>query len=97
VTPQEAVSVRVRVQAAPWIPVDSVDLYRDGQRVATLTVPASQALTRLDAELSLPVSPGSFLIAVARGPRGALNVVLPYSDGAPFAFTNPIFFDARAR
>ncbi len=97
VAPQEAVSVRVRVQAAPWIAVDSVDLFRDGQRVATLTVPTSTATTRLDAELSLPMMPGSFLIAVARGPRGGLNVALPYSNGTPFAFTNPIFFTSRPR
>ncbi len=97
VSPLEAVSVRVKVMAAPWIAVESVDLFRDGQRVATLTVPAATTTVRLDAELSLPMSPGSFLIAVAHGPRGGLNVVLPYSDGTPFAFTNPIFFEARPR
>ncbi len=93
----EAVSVRVRVLAAPWIPVDQVEFYRDGQRVASIAVPPSRAVSRLDAELSLAMSPGSFLVAVARGPRGGLNAALPYSEGVPFAFTNPIFFEARGR
>jgi hypothetical protein len=93
---QSPVRLRVRVLAAPWIPVDAVDLYRDGQRAATLTVRSSREATRLDAETTLAISPGSFVVAVARGPRGGLNAALPYSEGIPFAFTNPIFFGPAA-
>jgi len=89
---QTPVRLRVRVAAAPWIPVDAVDLYRDGQRAATITVRPSRETSRLDAETTLALSPGSFVVAVARGPRGGLNPALPYSEGVPFAFTNPIFF-----
>ncbi len=95
--PDGAVTVRVRVQAAPWIPVESVDLYRDGQRVMTWSVPASERLDRLDATVSLPVTPGSHLLATARGPRGALNVVMPYSEGTPYAFTNPVWVGTTPR
>ena len=93
---QTPVRFRVRVTAAPWIPVDAVDLYRDGQRAATITIRPSREPSRLDAETTLALSPGSFVVAVARGPRGGLNAALPYSEGVPFAFTNPIFFGPAA-
>jgi len=87
-----AVRLRVRVRAAPWLQVREVELYRDGVRAATLTVPPSEAVERLDAEVTLALSPGSFVVAVARGPQGGLDAVLPYAAGVPFAFTNPIWF-----
>jgi len=90
------VRFRVRVRAAPWLPVSSVELYRDGARAATVTVRPSREVERLDAEVTLALSPGSFVVAVARGPRGGLDAVLPYAEGVPFAFTNPVWFGPAA-
>jgi hypothetical protein len=95
VAPGETVRARVQVLAAPWIPVSRVVLWRDGHRVTELAVPPSRALRRLDAEVTLETSPGSFVLATARGPDRALDVVLPWSRGTPYAFTNPVFFAAR--
>ena len=92
VRPNSPVRLRVRVRAAPWLPVREVELYRDGVRAATLTIRPSESVERLDAEVVLVLSPGSFVVAVARGPRGGLDAVLPYAEGVPFAFTNPIWF-----
>jgi hypothetical protein len=92
IRPQETVRFHLRVLAAGWMPVDRVELFRDGQRVVNLAVRPSRDTARLDTEVALAMSPGSFVVAVARGPRGGLNPALPYSEGQPFAFTNPIFF-----
>jgi hypothetical protein len=97
VRPNTPVRVRVRVRAAPWIPVNTVELYRDGTRVATVSVRPTHNVERLDTELTLAVSPGSFVLAVARGPRGGLDTVLPHAAGVPFAFTNPIWFGETSR
>lgn len=90
----QTVRARVQVLAAPWIPVSRVTLWRDGQRAAEFAVPPSRALRRLDVSVDLEVSPGSFVLATARGPDRALEVVLPWSRGTPYAFTNPVFFEA---
>lgn len=88
------VTFRVRVLAAPWVSVREVELVRDGQRVATVHVRRSAEVLRLDTTLTLPVGPGSWVVAIARGPAGGLEDGLPGSGAAPFAFTNPVFFGA---
>jgi hypothetical protein len=87
------VRLHVRVMATPWIDVDTVDLIRNGERLDTLTVHASSAPVRLDTEVPVNVGPGDWVTAVARG-HDTMNQVLPYSNGVPFAFSNPIFFVA---
>ncbi len=82
---------RVQVYAAPWVTVRAVSLWHNGQRVATLDVPVTSAPLRLDREVSLEVSPGSYVLATAQGAEGSLDIVLPWSRGTPYAFTNPVF------
>jgi hypothetical protein len=88
------VTFRVRVLAAPWVSVREVELVRDGQRVATVAVRRGTDALRLDTTFTLPVGPGSWVVAIARGPSGGMDAGLPGSGAAPFAFTNPIFFGA---
>lgn len=91
-TESREVPISLRVLATPWIRVEEVSLYRNDEIVATLHVPDSTETVRLEAEVSLRVSPGDFVMATARGPAGDLERVLPHSNGVPFAFTNPIWF-----
>jgi hypothetical protein len=88
-----AVSLRVKVMAAPWVDVDRVEVYRDGARAVSLSVPPSKEVLRLDRLVEVPV-PGarSYVVLVARGDR-PMDAVLPYRDARPFAFTNPIWIE----
>lgn len=85
--------VRVQVLAAPWVTVQAVTVWHNGQRAATLEVPVSSAALRLDRELSLEVAPGSYVLATAQGAAQSLDIVLPWSRGTPYAFTNPVFVE----
>jgi hypothetical protein len=87
------VTFHLRVEAAPWVDVSQVELWRDGARVLTLPVAPSGRPVRVDTRVPLPVQPGSFVVAIARGAARSMEVVMPWSRATPFAFTNPIFFD----
>lgn len=92
-TSESSVTLNIKVMAAPWIDVDQVDIYRDGVRVESVPVPASSEPLRLDHNVTLPLGGArSFFVVVARGDR-TLDVVLPYRDARPFAFTNPIWVE----
>jgi hypothetical protein len=83
--------VSLVVQAAPWVDVDRVELYRDGTLVRTLAVPASTAPVRLRETLRLD-KPG-FWVVVVRG-DGSLDPVIPDDDGrpvTPVAVANPVW------
>ncbi len=86
-----SVRVQVNVRAAPWIDVDIVELYRDAELVATVAVPPSQSVDRVEAEVDIAVvRPRHALVAIARGDR-SLGDVLPRLEAKPFAFTNPLW------
>lgn len=92
---QSTVHATVLVQAVPWVDVDIVEVYRDRELAATVAVPASTELTRVQVELDLPVTANTHtFVAVARGDR-VLNEVLPRLQALPFAFTNPIWVQRR--
>ena len=91
------VRTRVAVLAPPWMHVDAVSVLRDGEVVERLDVPASAEMVRLDRTVEIPVEPGDFLVATARGPQGDLERVLPWSNGTPYAFTNPVFVERVER
>ncbi|MEZ4442734.1 MAG: CehA/McbA family metallohydrolase [Polyangiaceae bacterium] len=85
---EATVEVMVRVDAPGWIDVDTVELLRRGHVVKRWKVPAGKRHPRLEAALQLPVGPGDWLVAIARGDGRLPN--LYRSQGRPFAFTNPI-------
>ena len=86
--------VHVMVMAPPWMRVDSVELLRNGEVAERLAVPLGSGRLRFDATVPLTVAPGDFVVATARGPQGDLEVVLPHSNGVPYAFTNPVWIEA---
>jgi hypothetical protein len=96
-TADATVAFTVRVLAAPWIDVDEVEIYRDGQRIAGYPVTQSTRQVRLERTFTVPVgtNPRSFVVAIARGDQ-TLDVVLPTLSARPFAFTNPIWIERTA-
>lgn len=93
--PGDMVSTRdavlsISVQAAPWIPVDSLFVYQDGRRVyRARIVPGQPALHRMQFAADAIV----FVEVVGRASDSAVyRAVAP--GFTPFAFTNPIRVDA---
>jgi hypothetical protein len=100
------VKVPLRVRAAPWIDVDRVNVYVDGDMRQTIPIPASREVVRFDGTLDLEVRRRTFLVlrvegdtplpGFSQGPHSQG----PHSQGAdyrilPIAVTNPLFFDPR--
>ncbi len=83
------VDVHVRVQAAPWIDVDFVEVIGNGLPLAHLPVPPSTSVTRLDTTVTVRVSEDTWLVATALGD----TVAAPAQDEHPAAFTNPVWVD----
>lgn len=99
-----AVTARVRVRAAPWVPVDEVRLVVDGEVVRTVSLgvaPSVDGLDRTDVfELDLPAD--AWVLAEAGHPLvggdtqpllgGDYGLVAP--GYVPLGFTNPVRVDA---
>lgn len=80
--------VRVRVDAAPWVPVGELRVYRDGELVYASPIGRGET-----AVVPLQFERDGFVTVEVEGPaEGDYAAVLP--GFAPFAFTNPIFVDA---
>ncbi len=80
--------LNVRVQAAPWVPVDELRVLVDGQPVVTYPVDRP-------GEWSIPlhfVADTFVLVEVSGSASSTYAAVLP--GFKPLAFTNPIFVDA---
>ena len=88
------VRLRVRVRAAPWIDVRSVEvlLGQKAQRVRVLPIPASREVVRFDQTIVLPVAGKTFVVVCASGRSRLPNVAA--RQVRPFAFTNPIWVEA---
>ena len=101
------VVVKIRVEAAPWIPVEEVRIYRDCELIDTLAIQSSKVLGKvlrfnraiplegIDADSFLHVEAGIRLDG-SGDPLSPLllqtvQTVVPGVE--PFAFTNPIFVD----
>ncbi len=88
--------IHVRVQAASWIDVDRLRVIVDGVETEVIPIDATTAdpmrpTTRLDIDVSVPVSAaalGSWVVLVAEG-DDSLAPAEPGDD--PFGVTNPIF------
>ena len=80
------VLVRVRIQAAQWVPVDTVDLYADGEIVtsevlALEEVDGAEGGTRLEqiVEFEIDAPQDTWIVAVAHG-TGSLFPYLPFNQ-----------------
>lgn len=86
VVPDGRIDVKLVVRAAPWVDVTKVVLRRGGKDqgkapavLDTFTVPATQAVVRLDVTKSYANVPdGSFVIAEVFGERSLWPVYTPY-------------------
>ncbi|MBI3072209.1 MAG: CehA/McbA family metallohydrolase [Deltaproteobacteria bacterium] len=90
-----APKLRVKVQAAPWVAANKLEVFVNGARqteialdVATAT--AANPVVRFDADVPLTLSRDAWIIVAASGP-GTLGEVVPGAQ--PFGFTNPIYVD----
>jgi len=89
------VPVHVRIQAAPWIDVDRIEMYVDGKAAPTVSVPTSRDQVRFDATLPVPARAGSFIVVTARGSK-SLQPVVSSPDRKPIppvAVANPIWIE----
>lgn len=93
------VVISVRVTAAPWVPVERVEVYRNDRLLQILAVSPSTRLVRYDGTVRVPVDRRgrTFVVLVARA-DATMDDVLPTLGARPFAFTNPLwFFRGRRR
>jgi TPR repeat protein len=102
--PDGRVSARVRVRAAPWVPVHEVRLVVNGEVSAARTLeeplPEGGALVTLERELALDAD--AWIVAEAGWPIGDDRPVNPVVEGlygevapgyVPLGFTNPVWID----
>lgn len=79
-------SVRVRLQAAPWIDVDALEVWVDGELAQTIAIEASTEVVRFDDTIEVE---GDWVVFHAKGDRD-LSPAIP--GRMPFGVTQPIFF-----
>ena len=101
------VVLKVRVEAAPWIPVEVVNIYRNCELIESRSIQSSKVLGKvlrfnraipiagIDADSYFHVEAGIRLDAdgnpVSPGLLGTVQTLEPGVE--PFGFTNPIFVD----
>jgi len=80
--------LRVRADAAPWVPVDRLLVHRDGEIVAERALARGETL-----ELPLAFERDGFVVVEVEGaPDATWSALAP--GFAPLAVANPIFVDA---
>lgn len=84
-------TVNVRVRAAPWVDVRSVEVLmgRTAKRVHFSNVPRSKATLRFERTIDVSVSEPTFVVVTAQGEWGLPNASREATQ--PFAFSNPIW------
>lgn len=85
--------LRVRVQAATWVDVDTVEVIRNGVVVHAWDLPADRSPMRLDASWPVPTDTPGWYVVIARGDER----MRPVYRSTPLAFTNPIWIGTAAR
>lgn len=97
------VDLNIRVLAAPWVPLNEIRVYVNGEVVRRLEAGPQSKIARLDRRVRLSLERDAWLVIEATTtpesqsgkpslPGGFYNIVAP--KFAPLAFTNPIFVDA---
>lgn len=83
--------VHVKVQAAPWMPLDRIEVYHGSTLITSIDLNDSDtAAVRYDSEMTIPIdADDGFFVFMAR-PAGAAYPVFGTPVGS---FTNPIRYD----
>ena len=82
--------LQVKVRAAPWVPVDEVRVFINGDLHVRLALPENRTL-----RLPLRFDADAFLTVEVEGSAVSGSLYADVAPGyTPFAFTNPIFVDA---
>lgn len=91
------VRVEIEVEAAPWVTVNVVTLYLNGQDYKKWQVPRSTQVMRFRTALEVAVGRDSYVVARVDGDEPMAPVIGDRSrfDVRPLALTNPIFLDAN--
>ena len=96
------VSLNLKVLAVPWVPLDVINIYANGEIVERLKAGPKVEIVRFDLSVSLSLDADAWIVVEAMTaphaetgepslPGGLYNIVAP--KFAPLAFTNPIFVD----
>ena len=88
-------TVDIKVQAAPWVSVDRVTLYLNGQEAKRWTVPPGTGPVRFHENFDVSTPRDGYVVVRVDGEKSLSPVV---GDGKtftayPFALTNPVFLD----
>jgi hypothetical protein len=76
--PSGKVSLHVRIQAAPWIDVSNLRIWRGGSLVREFAVASSQQRIRFDQTFDADVPLNTWFVAEATGRQSMWPVITPY-------------------
>jgi hypothetical protein len=84
-------TLHVTAQTAPWLSLDTVELYANGLLVASrpTTAPADGGAVWFDDAFEVSPAVDTWYVVLTRGSASGW----PVFGGSPFAFTNPIYVD----
>lgn len=101
-TGQSLNALQLKVQAAPWIPVDSIRVFVDGTLYSTLEATGVGNI-QFEGEVDVTLTTGKHWIVIEAGTQ--LETYVPgssagtfsqvYRNHTPIAITNPIFVDVN--
>jgi hypothetical protein len=86
------VSLSVEIQAAPWIPVDRIEVISNGKVVESFSTEGVDLGERVRFAKDIPVRPDgdAWYLVIATSER---RWEKPFSNYSSFSFTNPVFVD----
>ena len=89
------VHAEVTVQAAPWVSVEKVTMYLNGQEAKRWAVPAGTAAVRFHETADLTAPSDGWVVVRVDGEKSLEPVVGDRKTftAYPFALTNPVFLD----
>ncbi|HEB36327.1 MAG TPA: hypothetical protein ENI18_10875 [Candidatus Aminicenantes bacterium] len=91
----------IKVQSAPWVAVDEVNLIVNGERKLTFPVKtAKEEILKFTTQISLKLERDSYIAVEVLGKKSLYPVLQQYSKKGllkdailPYALTNPVFID----
>jgi len=85
------VTLQIRVDAVPWVPVDKIELIANGQVLQQFDVSTATQTSRFSQEVAVRPERDTWYLVLATSDRRWGPAFSRYSS---FSFTNPIFVDA---